>query len=138
MKQNELLNLETFSSYEPDTAAFNRIPHLKSITLTCRVVRAAKNAAAALSSNCINKMSQEDMVNCWDILGHIPWPSSSLVPVWNVVKESITTEYQGEESPINRDLMLQLETLMPAIVSESPELINVAKENIDGISLLER
>jgi len=139
LKQNELLNLETFSNYEPNTAAFDTIPHLKNITLSCRVLRASKNAAAALSSMCLKKMSEsEDLTNCLDVLGHIPWPSSSLVPVWSVVKETIASVHQGEDTPLDRDMMLQLENLMPAIVSESPDLIDVAKENIDGLSLIER
>ena len=102
------------------------------------------------------------MLNCLDTLGKLPWPRSALGEVWLAVQAKIPSlqrRWAGQEtgrelvlkvlclhltispssgSLLGRDSLMLLDSLLPAVAELSPEMIDLNKQNIDGISLLGR
>ena len=59
----------------------------------------------------------EEVTNCLDILGHLPWPEAVPKFVSNVVKTKVTKLQGANMLPIKRPKMFQLQILLPAIAS---------------------
>ena len=136
---NELLNFTTFVQYEPEHEHFNTIPRLDSIAkhLSCDVLVASRSAASSVSANQLSQMETTELRNCLEVLGAIPWPRSDIGPVWRELKKKLGY-HKSAMKPIKREEMIKLSNLLPAVVHEDVDLIDVRHEHIDGISIIGR
>ena len=136
---NELLNFTTFVQYEPEHEHFNNIPRLDSIAkhLSCDVLIASRSAASSVSANQLSQMDTTELSNCLEVLGAIPWPRSDIRPVWRELKKKLGY-HKSAMKPIKREEMIKLSNLLPAVVHEDVDLIDVRHEHIDGISIIGR
>merc|ERR1712142_534180 len=128
----------SFELLEPKTDYFEVLPSLDNVTLTCDVVVASKDVAVALNSADIQKMGSNDIVNCLEIFGRIKWPKSKLKSIWRVIKSKLPALLEGSTRPVKRFEMLQLQNILPAVAVENPELLDMNRTNIDGLSFLGR
>merc|ERR1719470_110066 len=136
----EILKLldTTFKAYEPSSDHFTSIPSMEDITLSCDVIIAAGSSASSISASDIASMSSKEVTNCLDTLGHLPWPGAATESIWNAVKAKVTKLQGANMLPVKRSEMLQLQNLLPAVASVDPDLLDMDRKNIDGISLLGR
>jgi len=82
--------------------------------------------------------------NCLDTLGKLPWPQSSKSEIWAALLEKLykqlgetLTSIEGESKPpLNREKLMLLANLLPAVAEANPGLIDVNVDNIDGLSIL--
>merc|ERR1712212_785503 len=87
-----------------------------------------------------------EVYNCLDTLGKLPWPQSSKSEIWAALLgklyqqlgESPTPrEHFGESmAPLNREKLMLLANLLPAVAEANPDLIDVHEDSIDGLSIL--
>lgn len=126
----------TFSLYEPSTTAFTRLPTISRLHLDCDCLVAAGPAATAVSPGLLAAMDQEEVENCLAVLGRLPWSVAALAPAWRAVRDKLPSAQQSHLRPVKRDRMLELGALLPAVAVEDPDLLDLTRENIDGISLL--
>jgi len=131
---NELFKWETFNNFEPDTDSFSSIPSIDNLILTCDVLIASGDAASIITDSQISIMSKTDLMNCLDTLGHVPYPHDSIVSIWKSLKDRLDI-FEDDES-IDRDMMIQLNNLLPAVVKEDLHLLDVSEKNIDGLSII--
>jgi len=131
---NELSKWATFNDFEPDTESFNRIPSIDNIILTCDVLIASGDAASILTDSHISIMSKSDLVNCLDTLGHVPYPHESIKSIWKSLRDRV--DIFKNDNSIDRDMMIQLNNLLPAVVKEDLDLLDVSEKNIDGLSII--
>ena len=132
----DMLDLATFTHYEPESEVFQRIPSLAEVVLTCDVLTASGSSAAVIGEANIRDMESRDLVNCLETLGQVPWTSSARGDVWRALKSKINLFSDSELKPIKREMMFQLHNLLPAVVSADPDLIDVTEDNIDGLSII--
>ena len=102
--------------------------------MTCDVLIASGDAASIITDSQISIMSKTDLMNCLDTLGHVPYPHDSIVSIWNSLKDRLDI-FEDDES-IDRDMMIQLNNLLPAVVKEDLHLLDVSEKNIDGLSII--
>ena len=131
-----ILHLATFTDYEPDSQVFQRIPSLDEVVLTCDVLTASGSSATVIGEENIRDMESQDLMNCLETLGQLPWTSSGRGAVWRALKSKINLFSDSELRPIKREMMFQLHNLLPAVVSADPDLIDVTEDNIDGLSVI--
>ena len=134
----DLLHLATFTSHEPESEMFQRIPSLDDLVLSCDVLTASGNSAAVIGDQTIKDMNSKDLTNCLETLGRLPWTSSSADSVWKALKSKVDLFSAPELRPIKREMMLQLQNLLPAVVRADEDLIDVSEDYIDGLSLIGR
>jgi len=130
--------LSSFKLQEPRTEYFEVLPSLDNVTLTCDVIVASKDIAVALTSSDIQRMGSNDVVNCLEIFGRIRWPKSKLKSIWRAIKSKMPSFLEGINLPLKRFDMLQLQNLLPAVAVVNPELLDMDRANIDGLSFLGR
>jgi len=128
--------LSTFKYYEPSSSYFSRIPFLDNLDLSCDVLIAAGTAASSISSSHLSTLSSKEMENCLSTIGNLPWSQSDTKSVWEVVKTKVTGLKVANMLPIKRHEMLLLQNLLPAIAAVDAGLLDMNRENIDGISYL--
>ena len=131
-----ILNLATFTDYEPESQVFQMIPSLDEIVLTCDILTASGSSAAVIGEENIRDMESQDLMNCLETLGQLPWTSSGRGAVWRALKSKIHLFSDSELRPIKREMMFQLHNLLPAVVEADPDLIDVTEDNIDGLSVI--
>jgi len=142
-------SIPVFTRYEPQSPAlqeqFSALPSLGSIKLGCNCIKAAGEAASALTAEHIRAMEDEEVLNCLDTLGKLPWPRASLRTVWAAIQSSLTSngqlgerERRSTDGLLDREKMMLLENLLPAVAEYSPSLLDLRTENLDGISLIGR
>ena len=136
LSSNELLAFSTFLDYEPDTDNFDKIPALDTLILTCDMLTASGDAASSISSTHLSSMTSADLTNCLETLGRIRWTEAAGVSIWKGLKTKLSMFQDPSLKPIKRDLMIQLNHLLPAIATHDADLIDVTEDNIDGISLI--
>jgi len=148
-KPSALVNLTipVFDRYGPaanysDGDNLRTLPKLDSIVLTCNCIKSSATAASALKTKHIRAMSDEEVYKCLDILGMLPWPSTDKEPSWgelllSILKKS-TAESESDHSFLKRDQMIQLNNLLPDIAEYNLDVLDVGRENIDGLSVLGR
>ena len=117
---------------------FQRIPRLDDLVLSCDVLTASGNSAAVIGDQTIKDMNSKDLTNCLETLGRLPWTSSGADSVWKALKSKVDLFSAPELRPIKREMMLQLQNLLPAVVRADEDLIDVSEDNIDGLSLIGR
>lgn len=59
-----------------------------------------------------------------------------MVSIWKELKKKLAIFQDASLRPIKRDLMIQLYNLLPAVVSEDEDLLDVTEDSIDGISII--
>jgi len=128
--------LSTFKYYEPSSSHFSRIPFLENLVLSCDVLIAAGSTASSISSSHLATLSSKEMENCLSTIGHLPWAQSDTESVWDVVKSKVTELKMAYMLPIKRQEMFLLKNLLPAIARVDAGLLDMHRENIDGISSL--
>merc|ERR1712142_940573 len=128
----------SFKLQEPKTNYFEVLPSLDNVTLNCNVIVASKDVAVTLSSSDIQRMGSNDVVNCLEIFGRIRWPKSKLKSVWRAIKSKVPSFLEGNIRSLKRFEMLQLQNILPAVAGENPELLDMNRINLDGISFLGR
>merc|ERR1719500_1881878 len=133
------LSKPVFLRYQPQNdPQFENLPALSSVELGCDCIKASGDAASALSRIHIEKMDKQEAYNCLDTLGKLPWPQSSKPEIWSALLGKIPalepTAVNG--SPLNREKLMLLANLLPAVAEANPDLIDVHEDNIDGLSIL--
>ena len=128
----------SFKLQEPKMDYFEVLPSLDNVTLTCDVIVASKDVAVTLSSSDIQRMGSNDVVRCLEIFGRIRWPKSKLKSIWRVIKSKVPSFLEGNSRPLKRFEMLQLQNILPAVAGENPELLDMNRIHIDGLSFLGR
>jgi len=137
------LSKPVFLRYQPqDDSQFQTLPPLSSVVLGCDCIKASGDAASALSRRHIENMKEKEVYNCLDTLGKLPWPQASKSEIWAVLLEKLfqqlgQTSGEGEsKAPLNREKLMLLANLLPAVAEANPDLIDVHEDSIDGISIL--
>merc|ERR1719430_991928 len=139
------LSKPVFLRYQPQTdSQFQTLPPLSSVVLGCDCIKASGDAASALSRRHIENMEEQEVYNCLDTLGKLPWPQSSKSEIWAVLLEKLvqqigetSTPGEGESTaPLNREKLMLLANLLPAVAEANPDLIDVHEDSIDGLSIL--
>merc|ERR1719233_1389703 len=141
------LSKSVFLRYQPQSdPQFQTLPPLSSVVLGCDCIKASGDAASALSRRHIENMEEQEVYNCLDTLGKLPWPQSSKSEIWAALLgklyqqlgESPTPrEHFGESmAPLNREKLMLLANLLPAVAEANPDLIEVHEDSIDGLSIL--
>ena len=95
---------------------------------------ASGDAASILTDSHISIMSKSDLVNCLDTLGHVPYPHESIKSIWKSLRDRV--DIFKNDNSIDRDMMIQLNNLLPAVVKEDLDLLDVSEKNIDGLSII--
>jgi len=141
------LSKPAFLRYQPQTdPQFQTLLPLSSVVLGCDCIKASGDAASALSRRHIENMDEQEAFNCLDTLGKLPWPQSSKSEIWAALLEKLehqlgetpTPRKQNGEStaPLNREKLMLLSNLLPAVAEANPDLIDMHEDSIDGISIL--
>jgi len=137
------LSKPVFLRYQPqDDSQFLTLPPLSSVVLGCDCIKASGDAASALSRRHIENMKEKEVYNCLDTLGKLPWPQASKSEIWAVLLEKLfqqlgQTSGEGEsKAPLNREKLMLLANLLPAVAEANPDLIDVHEDSIDGLSIL--
>jgi len=135
--------LAVFRQYEPqEEAQFLALPGLDSgaARLGCDCLRASGPSVAGLSARHISLMAPEQVSLCLDTLGKVPWPEASRDDVWAAVLAKVPRlgAPEGSAATLGRTEMMLLDTLLPAVAEAHPHLIHLARDSLDGISLLGR
>merc|ERR1719430_904261 len=134
-----------FLRYQPPSdSQFQTLPPLSTVVLGCDCIKASGYAASALSRRHIENMEEQEVYNCLDTLGKLPWPQSSKSEIWAVLLEKMvqqlsetSTPGEGEsKAPLNREKLMLLANLLPAVAEANPDLIDVHEDSIDGLSIL--
>ena len=102
--------------------------------MTCDVLIASGDAASILTDSHISIMSKSDLENCLDTLGHVPYPHESIKSIWKSLRDRVDI-FENDNS-IDRDMMIQLNNLLPAVVKDDLDLLDVSEKNIDGLSII--
>merc|ERR1719180_244538 len=90
----------------------------------------------------IENMDEQEAFNCLDTLGKLPWPQSSKSEIWAALLEKLKqqlgeTPHNGESTaPLNREKLMLLSNLLPAVAEANPDLIDMHEDSIDGLSIL--
>jgi len=137
----EDLSKPVFLRYQPQSdSQFKTLPSLSSVVLGCDCIKASGDAASALSRRHIENMEEQEVYNCLDTLGKLPWPQSSKSEIWVALLEKLVQQLgePGGESkaPLNREKLMLLANLLPAVAESNPDLIDVHEDSIDGLSIL--
>jgi len=132
-----------FRQYEPqEDPQFLALPGLDSgaARLGCDCLRASGRSVAGLSARHIALMEPEQVSLCLDTLGKVPWPAASRAEVWAAVLAKVPElgASGGSAATLGRKELMLLDTLLPAVAESHPHLINLARDSLDGISLLGR
>jgi len=134
------LSKPVFLRYEPQSdSQFQILPPLLSVALGCDCIKASGDAASALSRRHIENMEEQEVYNCLDTLGKLPWPQSSKAEIWAALLEKMDQQlgYSGaSKAPLNREKLMLLANLLPAVAEANQDLIDVHIDGIDGLSLL--
>jgi len=136
LSRPDILDLAIFTAYEAESEIFKRLPSLDDVELSCYVLIASGDSAAVIGEETIMKMESigGDLTYCLETLGRLPWTSSTREPVWRGLKSKL---FSGRDvRPFNREMMLQLNNLLPAVALSDPHLLDVTEENIDGLSII--
>ena len=128
----------SFKLQEPETGYFEVLPSLDNVTLTCDVIVASKDVAVALSPSDIQRMESNDVLQCIESFGRMRWPKLKLKSIWRAIKSKVPSFLKGNIRPLKRFEMLQLQNILPAVAVENPELLDMNRTNIDGLSFLGR
>merc|ERR1719209_2379316 len=137
------LSKPVFLRYQPPSdSQFQTLPPLSTVVLGCDCIKASGDAASALSRRHIENMEEQEVYNCLDTLGKLPWPQSSKSEIWAALLEKLgqqlgQTPFGGESrAPLNREKLMLLANLLPAVAEANPDLIDVHEDSIDGLSIL--
>merc|ERR1719397_2376615 len=137
------LSKSVFLRYQPQSdPQFQTLLPLSSVVLGCDCIKASGDAASALSRRHIENMEEQEVYNCLDTLGKLPWPQSSKSEIWAALLEKLgqqlgQTPFGGESrAPLNREKLMLLASLLPAVAEANPDLIDVHEDSIDGLSIL--
>jgi uncharacterized membrane protein len=137
------LSKPVFLRYQPQTdSQFQTLQPLSSVVLGCDCIKASGDAASALSRRHIENMEEQEVYNCLDTLGKLPWPQSSKSEIWAALLEKLgqqlgQTPFGGESrAPLNREKLMLLANLLPVVAEANPDLIDVHEDSIDGLSIL--